>query len=76
MGEEAKYNIQNKLKYKISDIIDTNLKERNLKQLSRKGNNANHEDHGGIHLSTIQSLPLSSLSGSLPVMSDGVQVWF
>ena len=33
--------------------------------LCRRENNANHEDnHGGIHLSRIQCLSLSSLSGS------------
>ena len=38
----------------------------NVKKLWRRENNANHEeDHSGIHLSRIQCLPLSSLSGSI-----------
>ena len=38
----------------------------NVKKLCGRGNNTNHEDHGGIHLNRIQCLPLSSLSGSTP----------
>ena len=55
---------------KSSEVIGTNFKkkERTLKILCRRGNNGNHkEDHGGICLNRIQSLPLSSLSGSYPV---------
>ena len=38
-----------------------------LKKLCRKENNTvNEEDHGGIRLSRIQYLPLSSLPGSTP----------
>ena len=39
----------------------------NVKKLCRRENNTNHEeDHGGIRLSSVQCLPLSSLSGSSP----------
>ena len=39
----------------------------NVKKLCRRENSINHEqDHGGICLSRIQCLPLSSLSGSAP----------
>ena len=47
-------------------MISTNLKK-NVKKLCRWGNNTNHEeDCIGIHVSRIQCLPLSSLSGSIP----------
>ena len=38
----------------------------NVKKLCRRENNPSNEDCGGIHLSRIQGLLLSSLSGSAP----------
>ena len=60
---------ENNSSINASDLIGTNIKEKKLmlKKLHRRENNANHEeDCGGICLSRIQYLPLSSLSGSTP----------